>query len=115
MPVTAAEWGLSVPRDNPDKVSKDLLPALEKLGWEWLRIRAAVQNGSKRGKGIPDTIIAKKGIRHPRLHLLEIKTPGARGLSEDQKAFVTWWPTCVHMARNAWEANLLLTECEGRK
>ena len=97
-----------MPRDNPDRVAKDLYAALERDGWSVVRIRAAVQ----KQRGVPDAVVCRKADR-PRatLHFLEVKSPGG-GLRPEQIEFATTTPACYHVVFSSWEAIQLLNECE---
>lgn len=95
-------------RDKPDGNAAELYENLAKKGWICVRIATAVQ----RKKGIPDSIVARRGGR--RTHLLECKNLGGR-MSAEQVEFARSFPGCVHVATSSWEANLLLEECEEAK
>jgi len=96
-------------RDYPDGNAKELLAALEKdYGWICRRIAKARESES----GLPDAVVSHKGSR--RNHLLEIKSLGGR-LNAAQVAFARAWQGCIHVATNAWEADMLLKECEGSR
>lgn len=96
-------------RDHPDGNAADLYANLEKVGWVCVRIATAVQHK----KGVPDAIVARKGDRYRRTHLLEVKSLGGR-LSPEQIAFAMTWPGCVHCGSNSWEVEQLLKECESQ-